>query len=153
MKKSIKNLYKTIIKENSLYLVFLTLAELIISLICTLSFVYSDSLSYASSIVFESLGLETLLQSLYSSTFWALILVMLAIIVMMSITTLVYKKLEFLFIGILGWCELLILSINLTKSFGENLSTCALFIPIIIINIICYKKEKEKINKKKVSKK
>jgi hypothetical protein len=152
MKKKLKNLYKTIIKENSLYLVFLTLAELVISVICTLSFVYSDSLTYANSVVFQSLGLESLLQTLYSSTFWALILVMLSIIVIMSITTLVFKKMEYLFIGILCWGELFILSINLTKSFGENLSTCALFIPIIIINIICYKKEKEKISKK-VSKK
>ena len=147
-----KNAIKRFFKENSLYLIILTLAEFILSTVCTLSFVYSDSLTYSESIIYQSLGVETLLQSIYSSTFWALILVLLAIIVMFSITCLVFRKIEYQFISLLGWVELFILSLNFTKPIGEILSTCALFIPIIIINIICYKKEYDKLqllNKKK----
>ena len=155
MKKKIKEIYQLIVKENSLYLVFLTLAEFILSTVCTLAFVYSDSLSYADSVVYQSIGVELLLQNLYSSTFWALILLLLALMVIMSFTTLVYKKLDYLFISILCWFELFILSINLTKPITENLSTCALFIPILIINIICFNKEKEFLKKhnKKITKK
>lgn len=140
-----RNNIKRFFKENSLYLIILTLAEFILSTVCTISFVYSDSLTYSESIIYQSLGVETLLQSIYSSTFWALILVLLAIIVMFSITCLVFRKIEYQFISLLGWIELFILSLNFTKPIGEILSTCALFIPIIIINIICYKKEYDKL--------
>ena len=140
-----RNSIKRFFKENSLYLIILTLAEFILSTVCTLSFVYSDSLTYSESIIYQSLGVETLLQSIYSSTFWALILVLLAIIVMFSITCLVFRKIEYQFISLLGWVELFILSLNFTKPIGDILSTCALFIPIIIINIICYKKEYDKL--------
>lgn len=150
---------KKIIKENSMYLLFLIVAETILSIVCTLSFVYTDSLNYDASIIYQSLGVQTLLENLYSSTFWALILVMLNIIVIFSITSLVFKKMEYLFISILGWFTLFILSINLTKPIGDILSTCAMFIPIIIINIICYRKQAEylklmevKDQKKRVSK-
>ena len=147
---------KKIIKENSKYLIILTIAEIILSIVSTMAFVYSDSLSYADSVVYEGIGIDVLLQNLYSSTFWALILVCIALISIMSIATLVFKKMDYLFIGIMGWIYLFILSINLTKPIGDILSTCAMFIPIIIINIICYKKEKEFIetkSRKKVSRK
>jgi len=147
---------KKIFKENSKYLIILTIAEIILSIVSTMAFVYSDSLSYADSVVYEGIGIDVLLQNLYSSTFWALILVCIALISIMSIATLVFKKMDYLFIGIMGWIYLFILSINLTKPIGDILSTCAMFIPIIIINIICYKKEKEFIetkSRKKVSRK
>jgi hypothetical protein len=146
---------KKLFKENSKYLICLTIAEIILSIVSTMAFVYSDSLSYADSVVYEGIGIDLLMQNLYSSTFWALILVCIALISIMSIATLVFRKMDYLFIGIMGWIYLFILSINLTKPIGDILSTCAMFIPIIIINIICYKKEKEFINKKtkKVSKK
>ena len=150
---------KKIFKENSMYLIILTIAEIILSIISTLAFVYSDALSYSESVIYQGIGIDLLLQNLYSSTFWGLILVCIGIITIMSITTLVFKKMDYLFIGILGWIYLFVLSINLTKPIGEILSTCALFIPIIIINIICYVKEKHKLEennksvKKKVSKK
>ena len=147
---------KKIFKENSKYLIVLTIAEIILSIVSTMAFVYSDSLSYADSVVYEGIGIDVLLQNLYSSTFWALILVCIALISIMSIATLVFKKMDYLFIGIMGWIYLFILSINLTKPIGDLLSTCAMFIPIIIINIICYKKEKEFIetkSRKKVSRK
>ena len=148
MKKAIKEFFK----DNSIYLIVLTIVETILCIVCTLSFVYTDSLTYSESIIYQSLGVETLLQSIYSSTFWALILVMLAIIVMFSITSLVFRKIEYQFISLLGWIELFILSLNFTKPISDLLATCALYIPIIILNIICYRKQVEKLkllNKKK----
>ena len=139
---------KKFFKEHSIYLILLTIAEVVLSIISTIAFVYSDSLSYSDSQIYQGIGIDLVLQNLYSSTFWALILVITAIIAIMSIATLVFKKLEYLFIGILGWIYLFILSINLTKPIGDILATCAIFIPIIILNIICYRKEKEKLNKK-----
>lgn len=144
---------KQLFKENSPYLVVLTLAEAILSIICTLAFVYSDTLSYADSQVFNTLGVEKLLESIYSSTWWSLILLILAFIAILSIATIYLKKMDYLFIGILLWGELLILAINLNNSLIDNLSILSLFIPIIIINIIAFKEQKKRLETKTIKKK
>ena len=141
---------KKLIKENSMYLIVLTVFELIISTVCTLAFVYTDTLNYADSLIFNELGMQKLLQSIYSSTWWALILTILALITILSITTLVFKKIEYLFIGILLWCEMFILTLDFNKSPKDLFFSALLILPIIIINIIVYKKE---LTSKKTSKK
>lgn len=144
---------KKLLKNNSPYLVFLTLAESILSIVCTIAFVYSDTLSYADSEIFTAIGVEKLLESMYSSTWWALILLLLALIAILSISTIYLKKMDYLFIGILLWVEMLILAINLNNSLLDNLSILALFIPIIIINIIAFKEQKKKLEDKPQKKK
>lgn len=138
------NKIKTLFKEHSPYLLVLTFLEILLSIICTLAFVYSDSLTYSESLIFNAIGVEKLLQTLYSSTWWALILLLLAFIAIFSLTSIVYKKLEYLFISICSWIVMFILAINLTKPVSDIISTFILFIPIIIINIIAYKTEKNK---------
>lgn len=138
---------KKLFKENSPYLVILTLAEVILSVVCTLAFVYSDTLSYADSQIFSGLGIEKLLQSIYSSTWWALILLLLALIAILSIATIYLKKMDYHFISILLWGEMLVLAINLNNSLMNNLSIFLLFVPIIIINIIAFKDQKKKLDK------
>lgn len=143
--KKIKKLFK----EHSPYLLILTLCEGLLSLVCTLSFVYSDSLSYDDSLIYNAIGVEKLLETLYSSTFWALLLLILAFIFVLNITCIKYKNLEHGFISICLWVLMFILSINLTKNLMDNLMTSLLFIPIIIINIVAYKTEESKLKKRK----
>lgn len=140
------NKIKTLFKEHSPYLLVLIFLEILLSIICTLAFVYSDSLTYSESLIFNAIGVEKLLQTLYSSTWWALILLLLAFIAIFSLTSIVYKKLEYLFISICSWIVMFILAINLTKPVSDIISTFILFIPIIIINIIAYKTEKNKLS-------
>ena len=144
---------KKILKENSIYLIILTIAEIIISSICTLSFVYTDTLNYNDSMIFNALGMQKLLQTIYSSTWWALILTILALIAILSVTTLIFKKLEYLFIGICLWIEMFILTLDFNKSPKDLFFSALLILPIIIINIIVYNKEKEFLQNKKTSKK
>lgn len=144
MKKLVK-----LFKNHSPYLVFLTLAEILLSVVSTLAFVYTDKLSYAESEVFQALGIEQLLESIYSSTWWALILLLLAFIAIFSLATMIYKKMDYLFISISCWFVLLILAINLNNSLIDNLSIIMIGVPIIIINAIAYKTEKKILNKKK----
>ena len=144
---------KKLLKENSIYLVILTIVEIIISTICTLAFVYTDTLNYDDSLIFNALGMQKLLQTIYSSTWWALILTILALIAILSVTTLVFKKLEYLFIGICLWVEMFILTLDFNKSPKDLFFSMLLILPIIIINIIVYKKEKEFLDNKKTSKK
>lgn len=143
--KNIKKLFK----NHSAYLICLTGFELIMSIIAILAFVYSDSLTYSESLIYNAIGIETLLESLYTSTFWSLILLVLSFTAIFNITAIKYRKEEYSFISLCLWFLMFILSINLTKSLLDNLLTSCLFIPIIIINIIAIKKEKEKTTKKK----
>ncbi|MCH5167062.1 MAG: hypothetical protein J1F35_04130 [Erysipelotrichales bacterium] len=143
---------KRLFKEHSPYLLILTLAEIILSIISIEAFVYSDSLTYSDSLIYNAIGIETLLETMYSSTFWALILFTIAFITICSITTIVYQKLDYLFMGILGWCILLILGINVGNPLKDILTVLLLFIPIIAINIIAYKTEKKKLEKKRLKK-
>ena len=136
---------KKLFKNHSPYLLILTLAEIILSIISIEAFVYSDSLTYSDSLIYNAIGVEKLLESLYSSTFWALILFTIGFITICSITTIVYKKLDYLFMGILGWGMLLILGINIGNPIKDIITVLLLFIPIILINIIAYKTEKKKL--------
>lgn len=138
---------KKLFKEHSTYLLILALAEAILSVVATLSFVYSDSLNYSDSILYNAMGVEKLLESLYSSTWWALILFTLAFITIMAITSIKFKKLDYLFISILGWIQMMILAINITKPVVDILITLLVFVPIIILNVIAYKTEYTKLNK------
>lgn len=144
---------KKLIKEHSPYLLFLTLAEIILSVVCIEAFVYSDTLNYDDSLIYNALGIEKLLETMYSSTWWALILFTLAFITICSITTIVYKKLDNLFMGILAWIIMLLLAINVGKPLTDILLVLVLFIPIMGINIIAYRTEKNKLEIKKDKKK
>lgn len=144
---------KKLFRNHSPYLVFITICEIIISTIATLSFVYTDRLNYAEANILQGLGIEKLLESIYSSTWWALILLLLALIAILSLVTIVYKKLDYLFIGICLWVVMLILGINLNNSILDNLSIILIAIPIFLLNIIAYNTEKTIINKRKKEKK
>lgn len=139
------NRIKQLFKEHSAYLLILTGLEIVLSIICTLAFVYSDSLTYNESLIFNALGVEKLLQTLYSSTWWALILLLLAFIAVLSLTSIVFKKLEYLFISICLWFVMFILALNFTKPLNDIVSVIILFVPVIIINIIAYRTEKNKL--------
>lgn len=140
---------KKLFKEHSPYLLLLCLAEIIITIISIEAFVYSDALTYSDSLVYTALGLEKLLESLYSSTWWAFILFTLGFITITSITSIVYKRLEYLFMSILGWVLMLLLAINIGNPIQDTVFIILLFVPIIGINIIAYRTEKQKLNKKK----
>ena len=101
-----------------MYLVVLAIIETILSLFSTISFIYTDTLNYADSLIIDALGIQKLLQNIYSSTWWALIL-----------------------------------TIDVNKSPKDLFFSMLLVLPIIIINIIVYKKEKEVLESKKTSKK
>ena len=90
MKQKIRDFFK----DRSIFLFVLTLIESILAIYMILSFVYSDSLNYSDSLLLQSIGIQKLLENMYSSTWWGLILFLLSFISVFSITSLVYKKLE-----------------------------------------------------------
>lgn len=129
---------KKIWNNNSKLLIIITLFELVLSTYFLIYFGYVDRLNYIESQTTTMSDLALLIQNMYTSTWWALIIVSIILISIFSLTSIIYKKIEFHFISILIWFMLFILALDFTKSFTYNLSNIAIFIPIILINIKAY---------------
>ena len=129
---------KKVWNNNSKLLIVITVLELILSTYFLIYFGYVDRLNYIESQTTTMSDLTLLIQNMYTSTWWALIIVSIMLISIFSLTSIIYKKREFHFISILIWCMLFILALDFTKSFKYNLSNIAIFIPIILINIKAY---------------
>jgi len=134
---------KKILKYNSKLLIIITILETMLALYFLVYLGYVDRLNYieSQSIAIEDLAL--LIQNMYTSTWWALIVSMIIFISIFTITSIIYKKNYLHFISILIWVMLFILAIDITKSFTYNLSNAAIFIPIILINIKAYFNQKK----------
>ena len=133
---------KKICNNNSKLLIVITVLELILSTYFLIYFGYVDRLNYIESQTTTMSDLALLIQNMYTSTWWALIIVSIMLISIFSLTSIIYKKREFHFISILIWFMLFILALDFTKSFTYNLSNIAIFIPLIIINIKAYFNQK-----------
>ncbi len=133
---------KKIWNSNSKLLIIITILELVLSTYFLIYFGYVDRLNYIESQTTTISDLALLIQNMYTSTWWALIIVSIILISIFSLTSILYKKREFHFISILIWCVLFILALDFTKSFTYNLSNIAIFIPIILINIKSYFNQK-----------
>lgn len=133
---------KKIWNNNSKLLIIITTLELILSTYFLIYFGYVDRLNYIESQTTTMSDLAILIQNMYTSTWWALIIVSIILISVFSLTSILYKKNEFHFISILIWCMLFILALDFTKSFTYNLSNIAIFIPIMLINIKAYFNQK-----------
>ena len=139
LKSSYGDDMKKIWKNNSKLLIIVTILEIILSIYFLMYFSYMDKLSY----VENSNNLSLLVQNMYTSTWWALIIMSISFISIFSLTSIVYKKNYLHFISILIWAVLFILSLDLEKSLKYNISNMCIFIPIIVINILAYFKEKK----------
>jgi len=136
---------KNIWKSNSKLLIIVILLELVLSLYFLIYLGYVDRLNYIESNSLKISDLTLLIQNMYTSTWWALIISFINLISILSITSIIYKKQEYHFISILIWCILFILAIDFTKSFKYNASNIAIFLPIILINIKAYFNQKSTI--------
>ena len=140
---------KNIWNKNSKLLCIVCIIEIVISLYCLLYFGYMDRLNYSVSSAKQVSDLSLLIQNMYTSTWWALIICIINLISIFCITSIIYKKQEYHFVSILMWLVLFLLALDLDKSIIYNISGVAIFIPIIVINIIAYKNQKSITKKKK----
>lgn len=137
---------KKILKNNSKSLVVICILEIILGLYFLVYFGYMDRLNYIESSTKTISDLALLIQNMYTSTWWALIISFIILISILTLTSIIFKKQEYHFISIMLWIMLFILALDFTKSIKYNLSNLAIFLPIIAINIISY------INQKNISK-
>ncbi|MDD2409712.1 MAG: hypothetical protein PHD03_03225 [Bacilli bacterium] len=106
-------------------------------------FNYLDRLSYSESIINNTEDLALLIENMYTSSWWALIVLTICLISIFSIVSFIYKDLKFQFISILLMTILFILALNFNDSFLNNISVICIFVPVIILNIMCYFKQKK----------
>lgn len=134
---------KKLFKENNKLLLLVTILEIILSLYFLIYFGYMDRLNYIESSTKTMSDLALLIQNMYTSTWWALIISFIVFISTLTLTSIIYKKQEYHFISIILWIMLFILALDFKKSLTYNLSNIAIFIPIILINILAYKNQKK----------
>lgn len=110
-------------------------------------FNYLDRLSYMESINNTTQDLALLLQNMFTSTWWGLLILVICFISIFSIISLIYRDEKYQLISCFLWIILLILSINLKDSLTNNISNLCIFLPIIIINFIAFRNQKNILNK------
>lgn len=130
-------------KNRSKLLFGVSLVQSIFSFWALIYFNYIDRLNYNESIINSTKDLALLIQNMYTSSWWALIILTICLISIFSIVAFIYKDLKFEFISILLWFVLFILAFNLKDSFLNNISIICIFIPIIIVNIFSYFNQKK----------
>jgi len=140
---------KKIFQDRSKLMLCLTILEIILALWILVAFSYSDRLTYAEAMEYNQDNLSLLLESMYTSTWYALIILTANLISIFSLVSTIFKKQEFHFVSISLWCVLMILAVDLNLNFMSNLSVLAIFIPIIILNIVAYFNQKKLLTKKK----
>lgn len=130
-------------EKRSKLLFITTILESIFSVWALFYFNYIDRLSYQESVIKSQADLALLIENMFTSTWWALIILTLSLISIFSLVSFIYKDLKFLFVSILLWVILFILALNFKDNFTKILSTIMIFIPIISINIISYYNQKK----------
>ena len=129
---------KKIFSKRSKLLGFLTIGDNVLALFLLCYFNYLDRLNYAESVINTTNDLALLIQNMYTSTWWALIILSICLIAAFKLVGFYYRDLKFILISSYLWVVLLILAINIKDSFINNISTLAIFIPIIIFNFTAY---------------
>ena len=136
------NKFKKIFNKRSKLLFIITVLESIISIWFLNYFNYLDRLNYTESTLLKTKDLALLFENMYTNTFWGLLILILCFISIFSLIAFIYKDEKFQLISTFLWIILLILAINIKDSLLNNISTLCIFIPIIIINLIAFIKQK-----------
>ena len=115
-------------------------------------FNYLDRLTYKESLFNTEADLALLIQNMFTSTWWALIILTLSLIAIFGVISFIYTDLKFQLGSILLWFILFILALDVKDSLVNIFSTSMIFIPLIFLNILAYYNQKKIIEKSKIKK-
>jgi len=134
---------KKILKNRSKVLLALVGFECLLSTWALFYFNYMDRLNYDTASITATKDLALLIYDMYTSTWWALIILTICLATIFSLTALVYREVKPQFIAICLWVILFILAIDIKDSLGGFISILAIFAPIISLNIFGYLNQKK----------
>lgn len=126
------------LKQRSKVLFIVVIMQSLLSVWSLFYFNYIDRLNYQESILNNTHNLALLIQNMFTSSWWALIILTFCMISIFSAVCLIYKDIKFQFISTSLWVVLFILAINFKDTLLNNISLVAIFIPIITVSIISY---------------
>ena len=129
---------KKLLKNRSKLLLVITILESILSIWFLCYFNYLDRLNYAESVTTTTKDLALLIQNMYTSTWWALIILVSCFIAIFALISFIYKESKYQLISCILWFILLLLALNVKDSFMSNISIICIFIPIMAANIIAF---------------
>ena len=132
-------------KERSKLFFGTCILQVILSIWALFYFNYLDRRSYEEHSLSD---LALLIENIFTNTWWALIILAVALITIFALVAFIYKDLKFQFMAICLWIVLFILAVDFQASVGEVFSTLAIFMPLIILNIFCYFNQKKLFRKK-----
>lgn len=133
---------KKIFKDRSILLFIVSLIEIAFCFWILIYFNHLDHLTYQQSGT-DTASLALLVQNMFTSTWWGLIILTFVIICISSLTAFIYKDLKFQFISICLYIVLFMLSLNFEDTFMNNFSNFLIFVPLVAINIVAYFKQKK----------
>ena len=128
-------------KERSKLLMTVVILESILSVWVLFYFNYLDRLNYAESIVISPTNLALMIEDMYTSSWWALIILSVCLANIFSAVCLIYRSLKFQFMAICLWLVLFILAIDVRGDVKDMLSVIAIFLPVLTVNILAYLKQ------------
>lgn len=140
---------KLFLKNRSKLMLILTVLEICLALWILLAFNYSNGLNYADTLNYSEDNLTLLFESMYTSTWYGLIILSANLISICSLISAIYLKKEFHFLSISLWCILLLIALDFNTTLKANMATMAIFIPIILLNIVAYFNQKKLSESKK----
>lgn len=126
------------LEKRSKFLITIVSLESVLSIWALFYFNYLDRLNYSESLKYKLTDLALLIQDMFTSTWWALIILTICLITIFSAVAVIYRDVKFQFISIILWFILFILALDFKDLPLNILSIVAIFIPIIIANIIGY---------------
>ena len=126
------------LEKRSKFLITIVSLESVLSIWALFYFNYLDRLNYGESLKYKLTDLALLIQDMFTSTWWALIILTICLITIFSAVAVIYRDVKFQFISIILWFILFILALDFKDIPLNILSIVAIFIPIIIANIIGY---------------
>ena len=138
----IKNKTIDLFKGRSKFLFGMSLIESIFSIWFLAYFNQVDRMNYADSIVESQADLALLIKNMYTSTWWGLLILVICLIAIFSLISFIYKDEKYQLISFMLWFILLILSINTSDTFKNNLSNLFILIPIMVMSYVAFRKQK-----------
>ena len=131
-----------IFKDRSILLFIICLVEIAFCFCILIYFNHLDHLTYQQSRT-DAASLALLVQNMFTSTWWGLIILTFALICIFSLTAFIYRDLKFQFLSICLYVVLFMLSLNFEDTFMNNFSNFLIFVPLVAVNIVAYFKQKK----------
>ncbi|MDD2505404.1 MAG: hypothetical protein PHF21_03950, partial [Bacilli bacterium] len=109
-------------KQRSKLLFITIFLESIFSVWTLFYFNYLDRLNYQESIIKTEADLALFIKNMFTSSWWALIILTLCLISIFGIIAFIYKDLKFQMVSILLWVVLFIISLDFKSGYFDLLS-------------------------------